>query len=302
VWWDRARAALPLCDGEYDVFLYAPVLESHSRLAGQFDISINGSNGAAYKGYWWDILAPFTGRHGHFDPRRFAGRLVGDGDAPGLLATRFAEDLRDVFAAVIRRENAGLEDHPNTAQVDNIYLSVRLQRWQGRIASATSRIWPCISPFAFRAPMEMALSAPASVRVRHRMCQDLMDYQDPRLAALPLAKGYPAQPFRLSNAHRFWPLAAETGRLAARRLWRNLGLLRDQPPAATYPLPGMWRLDEIREISDSACMVTRDLYEPPALRAALSDSAIAAATGARRAGRILTLELLARSIRLAPAI
>ena len=81
----------------------------------------------------------------------------------------------------------GLGTLPNTTQMDNVYLNMRMQRWQGRIASSTMRIWPCVSPFMWRLPMEAALSAPPSVRLHSRMSRRLIEHFDPRLASLPLA-------------------------------------------------------------------------------------------------------------------
>lgn len=82
-----------------------------------------------------------------------------------------------------------------------------MQRWQGRIASSTARIWPCLSPFMFREVMDVALSAPPPIRVRNRLTRRLIEHLDPQLSAIPLDDGTPAMPLRLSTAHHFWPLA-----------------------------------------------------------------------------------------------
>ncbi len=298
-WCERVHHAVRLCDGEYDAVLYAPVYATHLRLSGEFDASINGSNGEVAKGYWWELLMPHTGKPGRFDARMVAARrFVADGEEPGLLAHPFSEDLPDLFAGIIRRTNAGLENHPNTAQMDNVYLRMRMQRWQGRIASATSRIWPCVSPFSFREPMEAALAAPPAERGNNRMSRRLIEYQNPKLAALPLAQGYPALPWRLTTAHRFGALYAETARVVIRRAFLTLHL--PSPFAAKQSAgpqgPGLWDHPPVRELLDPARMITRDLYNPEKLQGLLARSRAGSSTATARATRVLTLEMLARAV------
>ena len=233
-WWQASRDALPLCDGEQDVTLYASTIVPHRRSAAAYDISINGSNGEVCKGYWWELLFPFTRWRTHFNPRKVAaGRFAYGGEAAGLLAAPHKQTLTDVFADMIECANAGLERYPNTAKLDNIYLTLRMQRWQGRIASSTMRIWPCVSPFTFRQPMETALSAAPFDRMRNRMSRRVIEYLDPALAALPLAEGYPASPLRPRNIHLFLPhglrLLMEK---SASRLRRHPGQNNPRPPGS----------------------------------------------------------------------
>jgi hypothetical protein len=291
-WWSRVKASLALCDGEYDVLSYARTLDFHSRLARDFDVTINGSNGEICKGYWWELLFPFIGWRGHFDDRRLAvGRFAFAGEIGGLLQQEFNEDLGSHFAEVIRKANAEFEEHPNTARMDNIYLTLRMQRWQGRIASATSRVWPCLSPFMFRAPMEMALSAPPSVRVNLRMTRRLIEYLNPKLSRIPLAGGEPAMPLRLSTARYFLPQALELAKKAKRRA---LGKVFSRPaPARQQPgngvLQNVLQVEEAREMLEPAGMVTAGLYNRNVLAGVLNSH------GAPL-GRILTLEMLGRAI------
>lgn len=298
-WWEWAKASLALCDGEYDALLYAGTFSTHSRMAEEFDASVNGSNGEILKGYWWELLAPHTGRRGHFDARAIAaGRFVPEPEIAGLLAGPQTESLVDLFAGIIRRANAGLEDYPNTALLDNVYLTLRMQRWQGRIVSATSHIWPCTSPFAFRGVMEAALATPPRMRVRHRLSRRLIEYQSPKLAALPLAQGYPALPLRLSTAHRFWPLAVEVGGMVARQVRRRLRIPGTKSGSGYYPfhISELWQLEEVRDLLDPGRMRTAGLYERRRLAALLEESRQASFGGGHRVGRILGLEMLGRAI------
>jgi hypothetical protein len=294
--WERAKESLALCDGEYEVLLYASVYDVHSRLAEQFDVTINGSNGEICKGYWWELLFPFTGWHGHFDERRVAAKRFAFEQVPELLDFSFPNTLIDHFSDVIYRANGRIQDLPNTAKLDNVYLTLRMQRWQGRIASATSRIWPCVSPFMWRKPMEVALSAPPCVRIRNRMTRRLIEYLDPRLAGIPLAQGHPALPLRWNTAHLFWPLVTEVRQKAVQKVRRKIL----HHAAAGPPIPTLqsqvWKLDEVRDLLNPHRMVTRELFRPAELEKILNFSSPTFSGSSRILSRIVTLELLASAL------
>ena len=300
-WWRKTKEALPVCDGEYDALLYAGTFATHQRMANEYDATVNGSNGEICKGYWWELLFPHTRSRRHFDARKVAaGRFVFDGEVPDLLAQPFEESLADLFAGIIERANAGLEKHPNTAKMDNVYLTLRMQRWQGRIASSTSRIWPCIMPFAFRRPMEVALSATPFRRLRNRMSRRLLEYQNAELAALPLAEGYPAVPLRLTTAHQFWPQAVDFMQKVRRKLgWGAPAQAEAVSAASHYPFPfaELWKEEEVRDLLEPRRMVSRELYNGSTLAALLEESRQKSFARAHRVARILTIEMLARAIR-----
>ena len=292
--WEQARRALSFCDGEYNVLLYARILDVHELLSETFDVSINGSNGEICKGYWWEVLHPRLGRPGNFDAKNVAAkRFVFEGDVNDLLAHPFEEDIATYFAGVIRRANAGLEQAPNTAQMDHVYLTLRMQRWQGRIASSTSRLWPLASPFLWRRVMEIALSMPPAVRVRQRMTRNLIEHMQPSLAALPTAIGGPALPLRLNTAHRFVPFVFRSAREAANRLRRTR-----LPAHHANPVLELWKQAELQEILTPETMHSSGLYRPEALHAFLAASLSPNFGGFERFGRMLTLEMVARSVQL----
>jgi hypothetical protein len=297
--WRLCNDAVPLVDGEYDVLHYSSTLRTHAENAAAFRASINGSNGELCKGHWWEILLPHIGRRGHFDPRFVAARRFALQEPySALLAVTYGDSLLDDLTGVIQRATAHMAGMPNTALLDACYLALRMQRWQGRIASATSRIWPCLSPYAFRAPMEAALATPPSQRVRHRLSRRLIEYQCPQLAAMPLAAGYPASPVRWDTVHRFGPLAVEVGKAVVRRLRRYAGHERPfTPPPPTYPMARLWELEEVRECLNPTTMRTRELYRAETLRRVFERSRDPTAAEAETAGRVLTVELTARLFR-----
>jgi hypothetical protein len=207
--------------------------------------------------------------------------------------------LADHFTGVVERTVAELRDLPAVALADTIYLVLRMQRWAGRLVSATDRIWPCVSPFMFETPMRAALSAPPALRRRDRMMRQLIEHLHPALAALPMADGSPALPLRAGTLHRFGPHAAALGGKAWGRVRRKLG----GAAAAAAPSGGageaIARLaadPEIAALLEPAAMRTRELYEPRALAELLAAARAPGFDRPRRWGRVLTLELVAREL------
>jgi hypothetical protein len=70
-------------------------------------------------------------------------------------------------------------------------------------------------------------------------------------------------------------------------------------PRAPFPLSRLVELEEIRPLLDPNQMHTRGLYDAKVLRLELNKCLGDTSTNAFRMGRILTLELLARTIRIA---
>jgi hypothetical protein len=305
-WWDRAKESLVYCDGECDLLQYGGTLEGHLRNAEGFDATVNGAIGEVLKGHWWELLFPYTGRRNHFDSHMVARRrFTFEGEVPGLLAFHYETGLTDYYAEVIRQTVSGMEAFPNTALVDTVYLVIRQQKWLGRTVSATDRIWPCISPYGFRRPLELALSAPVSAKLHHRMSRRLIEYESPQLARFPLPGGYPAQPLRLATVHRFRPVLLHYGRMVIRRLLieakltsskRSMKLLY---PTGALPLSQLATLEEVRTLVDPKQMCTRELYDDDVLRNEMNNCLNDTSTNAYRMGRVLTLELLSRKVRAA---
>jgi hypothetical protein len=299
-WFSCADTSLGLTDGECDVLQYASVLHSHTLYCANFDATINGAIGELCQGHWWELLIPFIGYKDHFDSKLIARRrFVSQNDHPGLLADPGRRPLEHVFAELIAQTNADLIDVPNTALLDNVYLMIRQQKWLGRFVSATNRIWPCISPYGFRVPLEITLSVPIQLRKYHRLSRRLIEYESPRLAALPLADGSPATPIRIANIHSFCPLATRYSRLVARRIARTLGVAL-APQTNPYQRSSVSTTDLLRHIQDRdllcySNMRTASLYNRRGFDQLIEVAKNRPSTQTdRRLGRILTLEMVGR--------
>jgi asparagine synthase (glutamine-hydrolysing) len=210
--------SLRLSDGEYDVVEYSSTAKIHSKLSQSFDISINGSFGEVARGYWWELLIPHTGQRRKLDSRKLARLRYAIGSSNDLFQDPFRIDLVDHMTAVVERNIGDLVECPNTFQMDAAYLRMRMQRWQGRIASSTNRIWPCISPFMFRSVLEVMLQAEYSVRQRSLLIRQMLSKFQPTIAAFPLEHGYPALPATPATFLRFWPIVPGYARKAFRKV------------------------------------------------------------------------------------
>ena len=173
---------------------------------------------------------------------------------------------------IISRLNRGLSGWPNTAQMDHAYLMLRMQRWQGRIASGTDQIWPCLSPFMFRSVLETALQTTVRTRKRSRLVRSLMTMLQPQLAAYPLEYGHPATTLTLTNLPRFTSVA---WRYAGKAWGRANQRMRSRPATSTATEADrlrLWGDEKVREMLDPANMRLNRLIDQSRLRNFLESS------------------------------
>lgn len=272
---DLSRA-FQLTDGEYDLVEYAGILRVHEQLLPRFDASINGSFGELARGYWWEVLFPHTGRRKPLDAslvarRRYAPQVCD----PPLFRSAVRIDAASHLAGVIERTISDVAAFPNTTQMDHAYLQMRMQRWQGRIASSTDQLWPCLSPFMFRPLLETILSVDPNVRRRNLLIRWMLSTFAPEMADYPLAHGYPAIPVTWRNVHRFWPLPV----FYAKKAMDKAGFGRFKPqaggPDSAENLPirlQLWRQEEINNLLQPKQMKSIDLLVPDAIERFLERS------------------------------
>ncbi len=263
---ERVKDALSFTDGEYDLVEYARILDIHVKLSNSFNISINGSFGELARGYWWELLFPNAGERHELDAEMLARRRFA---ACQFDATLFPANIRLNLVAhlsdVIKRTNTGLSNLPNTLQMDHAYLAMRMQRWQGRLASSTNRLWPCLSPFLFRSVLETMLQTATRLRRRSGLIRYMLADFQPRLAEFPLEHGYPAAPVRWKNVARFWPLPLYYGKKVVSRLFSKIGKKRSAVPESLPPRLQLWAEDEVRELLRPAGLKVGELLDHIAL-------------------------------------
>jgi hypothetical protein len=290
--------ALSFTDGEYDMVEYARILEIHRSMMNHFDISINGSFGELARGYWWELLFPKAGARARLDAKK-VGRLrfAATSDDSRLFSPEALLDLESHFACIIERTNTGLFGAPNTQQMDHAYLAMRMQRWQGRIASSTNRIWPCLSPFMFRSVLETMLAIQVRLRRRGLVVRQMLAEFRPDWAAVPLEHGYPAMPATWKSLHRFLPMLEHYGGKAWSKAFGNLGRRRaaNATPSDSVPIRlQLWSEDEVHSILDFRTMKLNGLLEAAALRNFLKQSQERSFRFEAEWNRLLSLEYTQR--------
>lgn len=240
---EEVKEALPFTDGEFDLIEYARILQIHRILSKRFDISINGSYGGVARAWRWELLFPWIGARHKLDALKLAELRY----APRIFdSSIFPEDIRldfvSHFTNLIERINVGLSKLPNTIQMDNANLSMRIHRWQGRVASSTNQLWPCLSPFGLRSVLETVLQTKANLRLRSLLVRQMLAKYQPRVAQFPLDRGYPASPVTWNNFYRFWPLPVH---FAERILSKVIPRSKSPRPPLRLQL---WQNEEVQQL------------------------------------------------------
>ncbi len=268
--------SLRMTDGEYDPVDYSRILQTHDALSREFDVSLNGSFGELARGYWWELLVPQTGQRQRLDaPMLARKRFAALPYESALVRADLRLDLGGHMARVIENTNVELSGFPNTFQLDNAYLSLRMQRWQGRIASTTNQLWPCLSPFMFRSVLEVMLQTPPRVRKRSYLIRAMLARFQPQLAAAELEHGYPAAPVSWNNFFQFAPLAGYYAGRAVEKLRARVPLLSRKSGDASEtgsPRPELSKLRLLHELVDSCPFWLDSLVDSKALSIFLNRS------------------------------
>lgn len=293
---DQLEKAFPLTDGEYDLVEYAQIHQIHQALSKSFDISLNGSFGEVARGYWWELLFPRAGARLKMDAQKLARlRFAAHSYDSTLFPSENRLDLVSHFTGIIERTNSGLSDLPNTMQMDNAYLTMRMQRWQGKIASSTNQLWPCLSPFIFRPVLEAMLQTRSCQRSRSLLVRQTLAEFQPQLAAFPLEHGYPAMPVTYRNFWRFAPILRYYGEKVVQRAERMAG--RSPSPGAASPksVPvrlQLWSEEKVRELFQPAQTKLDGLMDEKVLGGFLTNSQLENFPYDSQWGRLLTIEYL----------
>jgi len=266
-------AALRMTDGEYDAFDYSRILATHRRLSAAHSMSLNGSFGELARGYWWELLWPKLAQRQPLDVAMVARkRFAAIGYDKTIFAPAAQLDLAAHMAAVAGRATAPIASFPNTSQMDCLYYSLRMQRWQGRITSATNQLWPAFSPIGFAQVLEPILAAKASTRFRSLFVRATFARFSPRLASIPLEHGYPPVPANPLNLWRFSPLLGHYGGKVWGKLAPRLGIkpasIVDHEQARQFNAASASFLQEsgIDKSLASPQLSNTELFHPDALR------------------------------------
>jgi hypothetical protein len=214
--------ALSLTDGEFDAVEYAGIAAVHRQhIMDGLQFSLNGSycelaRGHAFRlGLRGMIFADATSeslcKRGALNLRHpSVVRWQQVCSLKEISSRLFSESARresaHYFPEMFQRLSAYTGHLPQHAQLDLIHLDLRMERWQGRIASSTNQLWPAISPWGFQSPLKSVLTTAPQQRRSGLLTRELTFRYAPDLATEPLYTGNPAMPFSLRNAYKFFPV------------------------------------------------------------------------------------------------
>lgn len=288
---DAVLKAAAQVEGEFDAVEYAAIARVHEGHAATHDASVNGSGGEVLRNYWWE--EEHLG--GDRDPVALGTpRFAKFWNDPGFLAERV--EGRSHFSGVVARALAGRGADPVHAQMDHIYLHLRMQCWQGAIASATNQILPNLSPLLLSRTLEAVFATDPRRRLGARLIYDLFRLYGPPFSTQRLATGWPPRPFSLTDAWRFLPGLLETpmrlrDRLRARRAWRG-GI----DEAGAERVKALFR-SGAADFFRPAEMAVAPLCDRPRLEALLQAARDRGAVPSSLVGRLLATEFALRAAR-----
>jgi len=291
----QLRNALRLTDGEYELVEYSRIEWVHETLAARFDASANGCLGEVARGNWWEILMPHVGARQPLDARMVAGkRYVAKPYDGSVFRAGEKVDLVEHFAGVVSRTTADLAGSTNTMQLDATYILMRMQSWQGRIASSTNRIWPAVTMFLFRPVLETLLSVRARDRANSNLVRRILAEYAPDWADYPLESGFPAAPMTLGNFWRFAPMVNFYGKKVAAKLLK--GAVWGTPGWMPAERMRLWGREEIRGLLNPNDMRVAGVFDAGGLAEFLRRGQLADFAFDEEWGRILSLEITLRTL------
>ncbi len=189
----RLDAATLATDLEYDIVEYARIYHAQTRFDQLRQPSIHGSIGDIARNY---LLRPefcSGGPEGGLvvEPliaQRFRSLIPAAMGRPGLPIAQWEQHMRERIALHDRPEL------PVYARLDILYLRMRMQFWQGRIASSTNRYRASFSPFVNRRVVESMLCPGWRERDHQMLSRVLLKALHPGLGRVVVSRGAPAGP------------------------------------------------------------------------------------------------------------
>ena len=296
-------SALRMTDGEYDAFDYSRILHVHRLLSTEHGMSLNGSFGELARGYWWELLWPRLAQQGPLDAELVASRRFAASPYDKTVFSHVAQfDLRAHMTEVVRRSIEPITFFPNTSQMDCVYFTLRMQRWQGRIASSTNQLWPAFSPTGFAQVLDPLLTAKTNTRFRSLLVRKVLARFSPALSRIPLEHGYPPMPATPLTLWRFAPLIGHYGGKVLSKVSARVGLAQAAYGGEGAALVQGWRSGYSTLFSEAGMsdwmrepvLLDTGLFHSGALRTILDLNGITAGTNAEQWRRLVTLESLLR--------
>jgi hypothetical protein len=207
--WDRVLPTLlPIAlgwgDGHLEVLHLSYVLWAHQQKAQIAPALLVAGGGEHFQYHAWQSEFLKAGRSTRVNLDNWVDmRLMSDGSR-----AIFSRDPTNAVRADLRARMASwvapYSSELNTTQLDILY-AYKMTGHFGMFTSAAGAFLRTELPFYSKAVFTAAFSTDYRFRNHHRLMRDIINRLDPRVAAVETTRGGPAQPWRLTNLHRFSP-------------------------------------------------------------------------------------------------
>jgi hypothetical protein len=293
---DLARSAVAWGDGSLDILQLGEVLWRQEVKGASCPVVVSGGGGEHASARPWvqEFLRAGRSRQVNFD-NLLRMRYLRPVDVTMLRTDPTAEAdayCRSVLGAHARAFSGEL----NTTQLDVIY-ALKSTGHFGAYRSAGEAFVRSEIPFYYRDFFNACFSAHHRWRNGHRLQRAMIERLDAGVAQVQTTLGGPATRMRPTNAHQFAPYYVGAARTTVRKLRgaSRSGTARRQDPMAARRCAGARAL-RAEGLLDPRTMRSGDLYDPRALEAFLARTETSGVGHAGMLGRILTVELLVRSV------
>lgn len=293
--------ALAWGDGNLDAIELARVLWAHRELGREHrDLAIGGG-GEHYRGFAWRQEFLQAGRSSRVNLDNWLDMRLLHPLNTHVFASDPTPEVRKDFRERMVRRAEPYSGEPNTTQLDVMY-AYKVTGHFGAFLSADGAFLRSRLPFYFRPTFAAAFSTSYRHRDNHRLMRHMINRLDPTIAAVRTVTGGPAQPWRLSNLHRFAPYYADVARRTVAKLsYRAIGRAVLAPRKPPSPAKERARSTLVRTLRtegvlDPARMRSAPLYKPGALEPWLDLAERPVFGDNELLGRLVTVELALRTV------
>jgi hypothetical protein len=290
------RSAAAWGDGSLDILQLGEVLWRQSIKGASCPVVVSGGGGEHVSARPWvqEFLRAGRSRQVNFD-NLLRMRYLRPVDVT-MLRTDPTPAVEAYCRSVLGARAREFSDELNTTQLDAIY-ALKSTGHFGAYRSAGEAFVRTEFPFYYRDFFNACFSAHHRWRNGHRLQRGMIERLHAGVARVQTTLGGPAARMRPTNVHRFAPYYVGAARTTLRKV---RGSATPKNGSATHDPMAARRLAGARalqaELLDPRTMRSGDLYDARALATYLARAHTLGVADAGMVGRILTVELLLRSV------
>lgn len=210
-------AALAWGDATLEVLQLARVLWVHQRLAESRPALLSAGGGEHLQYAAWKSELGRAQRRTKVSFDNFVNMRMLKPVERSVLSGSPRASVQSSLRRRLEEWVAPFQSWPVTAQLDMLYAYKSTGHF-GAYRSSDDGFLFAHLPFYLRPVFETAISTDPKHRNNHVLMRAMIERLDRSVAALPTTRGGPAQPLRLSTAHRFLPYYAQVGRKAVTKI------------------------------------------------------------------------------------